>query len=100
MSSIRTKIEKLDNLPLWAQILIKELFLMEESVESLMNNVESNTVYRKKGKYVTPAGRYSTYTDGARANNITTYMLKKHLKDENNDNYYIDLDNTVNVPQP
>ena len=98
MSNIRKKMERLDTLPLWAQVLIKELFLMEDDVNTLMNNVQSNTIYRKKAKYVTPAGRFSTYSAGAAANGITTYMLKKHLKDENNADYYIDLDETVVIP--
>ena len=82
------------------KVILDAIHSLEEKVELLMANlqitkddVQSNTTYRETGKYVTPAGRFKTYSAAARGNNITTYMVKKHIKDEDNAEYYIDLDN-------
>ena len=81
------------------RIMLDAIHKLEEQVEMLMANltvvsddVSSNTTYRTTGKYVTPAGRFTTYSSAGRGNSISTYMVKKLIKDETNTEYYIDLD--------
>ena len=86
------------------RIMLDAIHELQEKVEMLMSNlqnvsndVSSNTTYRTTGKYVTPRGRFKTYASAAQANGLTTYMVKKHLKDEDNLEYYIDLDNPTAI---
>ena len=77
--------------------LITIIHELQTKVEILMGNVQSNTTARNTGKYITPAGRFKTYASAASANNLSTYMVKKLIKDEDNLDYYIDLDNPTAI---
>ena len=97
-----TRIYKI--LPLWARIVLDHIHELQGQVNMLMANyeatkasVEKNTVHRVLGKYVTPAGRFASYSRAAAGNGISVYMVRKNIKDENNDEYYIDVD-TVTIP--
>ena len=89
-----------DNTPGWQKAdptikyLIEVIHELQTKVETLMGEVVVNTTARNIGKYITPAGRFTSYARAATGNNMSTYMIKKLIKDETNIEYYIDLDNT------
>ena len=89
------------------KIILDAIHDLQEKVELLMSDltdvaddVEVNTTYISTGKYVTPAGRFKTYAAAAAGNDISTYMVKKHIKDESNTEYYIDLDTPIAITIP